>query len=651
MAKGKKSVDVPLKKSDRKKLLETVKHQCSEMLNNNDNDTTAALLHSIFIEGTLTTRKLQHPQLNKVVLYYRGPSENKSDDDSNKASSSCWPYTSTTQCVWMTVDQGPSEPLIHVPTVALLSVLPINSFPTVVVPSSHVSKFVCRGAHLMKAGISQLMPATIITRRPKHGIVAIRVQGNEQPFAVGQLAHDFQTNPDSGVGVEIWNCYGDDFWKQQSHIKEDGIQNPIGGASFDNGNYGNVGFLDGKLVVPIVAVEEEEEEESAAVESSNEPTEASSEPLEQQGETPTDTNPTTDNVTTTADNHDDVNHNDTILHQAVCEALVNIKDSQLPMTSTNFYAQHVKPRAATPINIKLTSWKKFNTYLLEQVDSGLLTCKAHGTDPMGYLTGIDRRHEDLRGLKKDPAQPQTQSKKLAIVNLCVIPHHFINLLKLDLDACKAETAKSPERRGTSMLTMPEARAIVGEYLASNNLEISSTHIQLDPALTSALYKKHQGTIPEMLSKKDFYKVWLMKMEPAYALVEMPGNQIVKLGRGTPPQVSIEVSLRQGRKKYATRVRGLEDYGIDPVAFSKDVQRRFACACTVETEPEGRASLRKGYVELDFQGHLVEELKALLLGDEKLTSHGGAKDSEYCLPKSAIDVTLKKNVPSKKPKKR
>jgi translation initiation factor 2D len=140
------------------------------------------------------------------------------------------------------------------------------------------------------------------------------------------------------------------------------------------------------------------------------------------------------------------------------------------------------------------------------------------------------------------------------------------------------------------------------------------------------------------------------MEPAFALVEMPGNHIAKLGRGKPPQVWIEVSLRQGRKKYSTKVRGLEDYGIDPVAFLREVTKRFACSGIVETEPEGRAALKKGCVELDFQGNLAEELQALLLGDEKLSSHGGAKDSEYSLPKSAIDVVLKKNVPTKKPRK-
>jgi translation initiation factor 2D len=47
------------------------------------------------------------------------------------------------------------------------------------------------------------------------------------------------------------------------------------------------------------------------------------------------------------------------------------------------------------------------------------------------------------------------------------------------------------------------------------------------------------------------------------------------------------------------------------------------------------------------GHLSEELTALLTGDEKLSSHGGVKGSEFSLPKSVIKVNLRKGVPARK----
>jgi translation initiation factor 2D len=623
LSKGKKSVDVPLRKSDRKALLKEARRQfaCEDDDHEEQSCLISSLLESVFMQGTLSARKLNHAQLGKVLLYYRSPS---TDVEKSQQDETFWPYTITTQCVWMAVDAGPST-TIHAPTVALLSVLPPGSFPTVIVPYN-VSKFACRGAHLMRAGITQLPTNTT------QDIAAIQVQGNPQPFAVGRIT--VNTSPQSigpnckGVGVEIWTCYGDDFYQQQliKHTSTNGIVNPNGGACFDDGNYGNVGFLDGKIVSPIDVVEESESVE-VGTESTN---------IEEQ-------------VPSSDITNDDTNPNDTILHRAVCEALVNIKDSELPMTSTHFYAQLVKPRFATPVDIKQTTWKKFNPYLKAQVENELIECKAHNTDPMGYIVGINRQHIDLHGIKKDAKEVSQETKHQTLVNLYVIPHHFVNLLRLNVDNVKAVNAKSPERQGTGLLTSAEAKGILDEYLKANELLVTPTKVQLDGPLTDALYKKKPNP-PETLSRKDIYKLWLNKMEPAFALVEMPGNHIAKLGRGKPPQVLIEVSLRQGRKKYSTKVRGLEDYGIDPVAFLREVTKRFACSGIVETEPEGRAALKKGYVELDFQGNLAEELQALLLGDEKLSSHGGAKDSEYSLPKSAIDVVLKKNVPTKKPRK-
>jgi translation initiation factor 1 (eIF-1/SUI1) len=135
------------------------------------------------------------------------------------------------------------------------------------------------------------------------------------------------------------------------------------------------------------------------------------------------------------------------------------------------------------------------------------------------------------------------------------------------------------------------------------------------------------------------------MVPAYALVEMPGSKILELSRNSPPQVEIEVSMRQSRK-FVTRIRGCKDYSIDPVLFSKDVARRFACSAAVETDAVGRAALKKGRVELVFQGNLVDELEALLV-DESLSSHGGVKGSDYCIPKTVLEITLRKGVPGRK----
>ena len=78
-----------------------------------------------------------------------------------------------------------------------------------------------------------------------------------------------------------------------------------------------------------------------------------------------------------------------------------------------------------------------------------------------------------------------------------------------------------------------------------------------------------------------------------------------------------------------------------------MSKRFACSSSIEKDAEGREALKKGCVECVFQGNLVDELYALLLGNEKLSSHGGSRNSSYSIPKGVIDVNLKKGVKGKK----
>mmetsp|Transcript_31393 Transcript_31393/g.41824 ORF Transcript_31393/g.41824 Transcript_31393/m.41824 type:complete len:123 (-) Transcript_31393:262-630(-) len=108
---------------------------------------------------------------------------------------------------------------------------------------------------------------------------------------------------------------------------------------------------------------------------------------------------------------------------------------------------------------------------------------------------------------------------------------------------------------------------------------------------------------------------------------------------TPPQLPLFLS---------------KQYNINPANFANDISKRLACSSTIENEAApGRANLKKNHVEIQFQGHLVEEIQALLLGNEKLSSHGGVSKKggceQYCLPKGCIDVTLRKGVPAKRKK--
>jgi translation initiation factor 2D len=677
--KKKQALDTPVRKSDRRKARNAASAFFARY-NEEGEDAAAveAMLDNVFLQGSLVIRKLtHHAQFQATVhLYLRGPTDSdaikKSADNNEDAPLTIWPYTKTIECVWMTVDVGPNTPPRDCPSVALLSVMQnTDALPPVLVPS-HASKFICRGAHVMRAGMLSIPEGAA-----EGSIVAIKAYGNPQPFAVGMLNSTTQADPTSGIGVDVWMCYGDDVYRTTTaaiaNIKDNdngsaAIINSIGGAPFDNGHYGNVGFLEGKFVRPIVSMSdsdsEDDEEANEEKESSEEVAEVLSKVEIDTQDVGADSSAGDDNDVPSVpspDEESDLEEEpsispDDLLHLSTCQAMVNLKDKELPMAASVFYANHVLPNrpTGTTIQLKQTSFKKFGTYLLHQQDCGLLKVAEDKKDnnPAGFLQSINRRHEDFRGFKKTASigGDSDEKSKMSIVMLKVIPNHFVNLMRLDPEDVKAVNAKSEDRRGTGMLTTPEVRAILEKYCKANELiAADATEVTLDGPLTDALYKKSKASAPTTLSRKELNDAWAAKMESAYAVVQMPGSKITKLARGVPPKVQIEVSKRSGRNKFSTRIRGVEEYGIDGDVFCKDVMRRFACSGTIESDEPTMGNLKKGHVEIAFQGHLLEELRALLLGDERLTTHGGVKHSDYSIPKQSISVTLKRGVTAKKSK--
>ena len=747
------TLDVPLRKSDIRHLRQRTKdffsvgippaatvddtkdESTEEQQQQQDTAVLTAILDKVFLPGNIATRQLHHPELGKLTLYVRTPSADIIKTAAAAAAAEndadfFWPYAAP-QVIWISQPPMPNTNQVEVamPTLALLSVLPPRSMPTVYIPSP-ASKFLCRGAHLMRAGMRNLPAfegynnntnaatthAELLASKnlPPPRVVAIAVAGNPQPMAVGVLDAGVQYAADIGVGTKgvgatVWTCYGDDLWQQQlleldkidMANKPPVIVSPIGGANFNEGHYGNVGFLEAQRVAPIVssAGSDEDDEEDDSDDNQAETAWDANEPAETKDDTK-DSETKTDVAGEKEENHENLTLNDDegdqqqqqqqqqqgdttpaeakeedpvsqedILHQAFCQAcLTSVSPKDLPMTVANFYANHVLPSRppGTNIQLKQTRYKKFGNYLMERVEQKMITLgpgpDKSSKDKVGYLMSVDKRHPVLLTYKQDHAEEVQEAKdtrdaatasakhKLVLVNLYVVPHHFIAPLRLDPDAVKGANASSPDRAGTGMLTLPEVRKLLEDYLERENL-VDFDQAQLDGPLFDALYKKKKGgevtNDTLTVSRKDMADQWISVMDAAYAIVQMPGSKILKLGRGKPPKVQIEVSTRQNRK-FITKVRGMESYGVNGQVLAKDIGRRLATQATVETESEKGAALAKGCVEIVLGGNFADEVEALLLGDPKLCpSHGGIKNSDYKLPKNCVDVVLRKGVPARK----
>ncbi|KAL7542105.1 hypothetical protein ACHAXR_011517 [Thalassiosira sp. AJA248-18] len=609
--------------------------------------------------------------------------------------------------------------------------------PNIIV-HSEVSKYICRGADLMKSGIRSF-PSPWTLRQSK-GLVTISIFGNPQPVAIGMIEQGlfreycYSKNGKSrgagvdswkeeavnlvgpgkkGVGVTIVNCYGDDLWKshlppktaaaKSGNATMKGVINPLGGGVYDDGNLGNAGFMDGTRVYPILDIaggsddevdesdndennraddgkcDDEEDGATAEMAQLNLSDENKEESTTASSDKPVD-NSQDDGITDNEAEEETEPDHDDILTKSFYISLLLLLSSKtpLPMPVSTYYAKHLLtavPTTGPRLDMKQTTYKKIGPFLKEMESNGVIKVGASkdGKDRCAFLTGIIKNSQDLIQFKRSwkneigasgvdacmaESASAAQKTKMAVVDLFIVPRHVSDGLQLDNGAVMASNAKTDERRGTGFLTKTECRSLVENYIEKEELvdPKGKGRVLVNGPLCDALYRiskknKQPGQnteYPTSVKRKDLIERWLERMDKGHAVVQMPGSKILQLGRGEPKPVDIEVEFRQGnRRKFLTRLRGMEEYGVDGEALSQDISHRFACSASAETNPVGRPALKKGRVELVFQGHLSEELAALLTGDEKMSGHGGAKDGGYNLPKSVINVAMRKGVPAKK----
>ena len=610
---------------------------------------------------------------------------------------------------------------------------------------AEVSKYLCRGADLMRSGMRSLPPPWSLRR--SGGIVTVSVIGNPQPMAGGMVeeglfrdycyakkkgsaggggdwseeARGLVGPGKRGVGVTIVNCYGDDLWRGSlppnagsfgcgtsgnGNAPTGGdVVNPLGGGAYDDGNYGNAGFVGGTAVVPILEGGGEDEidcygdGDDEEGDGDGDAAAGMVERLDISDPAGGGSAAAPDEATTSNDiNEDDVEGQDSdgrhgtneevgtevghdvILSNACYASLLLLLSSKttLPMPVSTYYAKHLLaavPTTGPRLDMKRTTHKKIGPFLKEMESNGVIKLGASkdGKDRCAFLSSISKDNPNLVRFKKNwkreieasggglsamTSPPASQGTKLAVVDLYIVPHNVSKALQLGMGEVMASNAKTDERRGTGFLTKTECRALIEDYIEKEGLVVdkSTGCVLVNGPLCDALFrasKKNkmpgQSTdYPNNVARKDLVEKWIERMDKGHALVQMPGSKILRLGRGPPTPVDIEVEFRQGnRKKFLTRIRGMEEYGVGGESLSQDLSHRFACSSTIETNPVGRPALKKGRVELVLQGHLSEELNALLSGDETLTSHGGVKGGEYNLPKSVINIVLRKGVPARK----
>ena len=657
VASSSSAKDAPLKKSEKRKLRDTLIRSIFPSFSNSSTEEEASPAMIIISEalslqggGDILERKVKlnpskghHETNNKtsskagcVMLYLRTPCSPTTTD------THYWPYRNTTQPILLELEHefikdkstGATKQVL-LPCLPLLSALPFLClpFPRVLI-HSQVSTYLCRGANLMRSGVHAILPppsaplppnSRSVIVYPRGMVVSIHVINNPTPMALGVLVAAFPTEMRIGPGakgicVEIITCYGDDLWNIS---KEEAKKNKNCNADWEQrANYGNVGFVDGKVVMGLQdetfeadLVEDQESnsdreetdhnelktlsldecdakddevllmrtvhnvEEESSVEKTKEILEAS----------PTNTEPQEDDKLP-----DDTDQDALLCYSFQRALLTTVTDKLLPLPVSTLYGTHILPARppGTNLDMKHTRFKKIGVFLVFQSELGIIETKPSpdGREVVAFVTKVNRSHPALRKAKQlikkhamsgaDAAsETLRKAKKLNIVDLYKIPSGIASALELNPDDVSAAAATSEARRGTGFLTGKEVKEIFNAYIAREMLvdESKPANIKMNCALTDALYKltkkqqmqqepSQETATPTTVSRKDLLDLWVSKLEPAYALVAMPGSEVLALKKGSPKKIDIEVEKRQGNKKFITRIRGLEEVSRENDSF-------------------------------------------------------------------------------------
>lgn len=338
---------------------------------------------------------------------------------------------------------------------------------------------------------------------------------------------------------------------------------------------------------------------------------------------------------------------DALLLKAFLQAVKGLKEKELPVETSLFYAQYMRPARpkGSILDIKKSSHKKLATFLGFLCSEGII--RVASSKGQTKLTEVKRNHPLLKEFTPLPFEETAGGEKA-------------------LEEEAAASAKTPapieiEERfrphhsmyGTlfpddrqAYYSAQECRTVLSEYIEKEGLvdPMKEGSIVLDPHLCDALFQgeSHDGPLPTHLQRHEVVKRFAARLN-AFFLMQggsMKKGNIVPAkyvtgpgGQKTPmvPGVSIKTENRRGHN--CTILRGLEILGVDPESFAEEMKVAFAASTSVESQTN---SVGKKTFEVMMQGYW----------DKTLAQH---LHQVYKLPKVCIEVHAKKGQSEKNPK--
>uniref|UniRef100_K3X274 SUI1 domain-containing protein n=1 Tax=Globisporangium ultimum (strain ATCC 200006 / CBS 805.95 / DAOM BR144) TaxID=431595 RepID=K3X274_GLOUD len=499
-----------------------------------------------------------------------------------------------------------------------------------------VSEFVLRGADVMLPGVVFTSMDEVASLR-KGELRAVYARGNPLPFAVGELlvdASDIERHGKKGKGLRLLHCVGDELWQMGPKTMP------------------NEGFV-GDRVMPIDASgnAQDDSDDDDEDETKRGGDEGKAEELEVKLKDVTlEDKEQDEEATETVISKEDM---DQLYIQTLLQALKagKIKEKELPMLASTFYASVLLPSraAGVSLNIKLSSFKKSSVFLKQMAARGLL--QVSEKDGIQTITSISRRHPDVIDHELYRTEEDAKSEEDAAANAAAgkpafVPGQFApeveeylglnqSLKTMFLSDREHADAHFQDAKDKKYWTTVEVRDAITKYVDVNELVDmrDKKFIKLNGPMTDALFGKKapaNGGYPERMTRADVLKQLLSKCQRYHRVKLYPGHE-PKLHGGDIRSVTIHAERSKSHaNSITTSIAFYQQFGIDGAQFAKEAQKKWGCSATTQPSPDKQ----KGE-EIKVQGQMVNEVLEHLATAYKINT------AKYC------EVSYGKNVKAKK----
>lgn len=300
---------------------------------------------------------------------------------------------------------------------------------------------------------------------------------------------------------------------------------------------------------------------------------------------------------------------DALLEAAVLGGLLSIKNSELPMMTSDFYTRHMQPLKPEGVtfDFKQSKYKKLSKLLDAFEKEKVLTQKQ--IRKQDHISAVHRTHPLLAGWKGMPgaqhgaAGGTAGGKQSGASGTTVeVLYRAPSTLRPVFGAAGAD--KDRLYSATEVAQALDAYALAGSLMS----QAGSKTMSADALLTSALWgKKEAPGQGEALPVVEVRRRLLEKLQPWHRVRRLRegGVAVEVVRKGTLKPIAILSEKRSGRT--VTAVSRVEGFGFVPDDLAAALQRKCQAACTVSKLP--------GKVETDceimLQGDQVKQVVAFL----------------------------------------